>query len=71
MQYPCSSSEQILVHGERGRSHSAGAFASGIRCHYEAGTGMFKPQAGAASASAKRLGQALGHHTLTALASEG
>src|SRR6185437_14038916 len=43
MQYPCSSSEQILLQGERGRSHSGRAGASDIRGHYEADPAMFKP----------------------------
>ena len=45
MQYPCSSIEQILVQGERGRSHSAaGTCTSDILGDYEAGAGMFKPR---------------------------
>src|SRR5579883_2607131 len=43
IQYPCSSSEQILVQGDRGRSHSAGACASDILGNYEAAAAMFKP----------------------------
>src|SRR5581483_4628774 len=44
IQYPRSSSEQILLQGERGRSHSGRAGTSDIRVHYEAGPAMFKPR---------------------------
>ncbi len=44
MKYPRSSSVQSLMHGERGRSHSAGAHASDILRDYEAVAAMFKPR---------------------------